>query len=73
MVPIPDELRHVAMTFECPLCNHAIIKKGSWFKTIGTFKCDACGNRIRLGYEDKLALFENTKHQDQHGAQRGHS
>jgi len=55
---IPDELRDVEMTYECPACQNAIVKKGSWFKTIGTFRCDSCGTSLRIGYLDKVALFQ---------------
>jgi hypothetical protein len=57
-MPIPDELRDVAMTYECPACQKPIVKKGSWFKTIGNFRCGSCHVSLRIGYPDKLALFQ---------------
>lgn len=57
-MPIPDELRDVAMTYECPACQKPIVKKGSWFKTIGNFSCGSCHVSLRIGYPDKLALFQ---------------
>lgn len=61
-MPIPDELRDVSLRFECPKCGHPTIRKGSWFKVISNFTCENCGGELRLGYPDKLALFEKHKH-----------
>ncbi|RUW85825.1 hypothetical protein EOA29_03225 [Mesorhizobium sp. M1E.F.Ca.ET.063.01.1.1] len=63
-MPISDELRDVPVTFECPICNHPIVKKGSWFKAVSLFRCDACRTRLRLGYAAKLALFEKSRRQE---------
>ena len=38
-----------------------MVRKGSWFKVISNFNCDQCDARIRLGYPDKLTLFEQKK------------
>ena len=46
------------MTFECPLCGHALVKAGSWFQVVSKFKCEGCHGEILLTYPDKLALFE---------------
>lgn len=61
-VPIPNELRDIPLGFECPKCGHPIIRKGSWFKVISRFNCNHCGAALRLGYPEKLALFEKHKH-----------
>ncbi|RWA66584.1 MAG: hypothetical protein EOQ27_02015 [Mesorhizobium sp.] len=61
-MPLPDNMRSVDMKFECPQCGHPIVRKGSWFRVISTFKCDHCKATLRLGYGDKLALFEKHKH-----------
>jgi hypothetical protein len=45
------------MTFACPICGHALTKKGSWFKSASHFKCAGCQTRSRISYEDKLRLF----------------
>jgi ribosomal protein L37AE/L43A len=57
-MPIPDDLRDVAITYECPACQKPIVKKGSWFKTIGNFRCSSCQSTLRIGYLDKVALFQ---------------
>ncbi|MDX8523695.1 hypothetical protein RFM68_04170 [Mesorhizobium sp. MSK_1335] len=46
------------LTFQCPLCHAGLVKKGSWIKSITTFKCEQCQERVRLPYGDKLAIFE---------------
>jgi hypothetical protein len=61
-MPIPNELGVAELAFECPKCFHPIVRLGSWFKVISTFRCETCGARIRLGYPDKLALFERHRH-----------
>ncbi len=52
------ELNDTPVAFICPICSHPIVKKGSWLRTIGSFKCDGCGAKVRIGYEEKLAIFE---------------
>ena len=46
------------MTFECPLCDHPVIKSGIWFSTVGRFKCEGCQREVQLTYDDKVALFD---------------
>lgn len=57
-VPLSDELRDVPIEFQCPACSHPIVRMGSWLKTIAAFRCDGCGDKVRIGYEEKLAIFE---------------
>jgi transposase-like protein len=42
----------------CPFCTRALVKSGSWFQTIGRFKCNGCQLEVRLTYSDKVALFD---------------
>lgn len=58
---IPTDLRDVALTFECPYCAHPLVRKGSWFKVIGHYTCEKCQSRVRIGYPDKLRLFDHYK------------
>jgi transposase-like protein len=60
-MPISDELLDADLKFECPNCSCSIIKKGSWVKSISGFRCNKCGAKVRIGYPEKLAIFE--KHQ----------
>jgi hypothetical protein len=55
-------LRNVDLTLECNGCGHSIIKKGDWFITASTFKCDQCKGEVRLTYSDKVALFAKHAH-----------
>jgi transposase-like protein len=57
-MPLSNELRDVAIEFQCPACAHPTVKMGSWVRTIGSFKCDGCKAKVRIGYEHKLAMFE---------------
>ena len=54
---LSSELRHVDLTLECKRCGYLIVKKGTWFMTVSTFKCCKCKAEQRLTYSDKLALF----------------
>ncbi len=56
---ISDELRDVSIQYDCPTCRRPIVKTGSWFKSVSTFRCEACGTQVRLGYSTKLALFQS--------------
>lgn len=60
-LPIPQELDDEYLTFECPRCERPIVRKGTWFKTISSFKCPSCNAALRLGYPEKLHLFEKHK------------
>jgi hypothetical protein len=55
-------LRNVNLTLECKLCGHSIVKKGVWFMTASTFKCQLCKGEWRLTYSDKVALFAKHAH-----------
>ena len=55
-------LRNVDLTLECKSRGHLIIKKGDWFITASTFKCDQCKGEVRLTYSDKVALFDKHAH-----------
>jgi hypothetical protein len=61
-VTLSSELRHVDLTLECKRCGYLIVKKGTWFMTVSTFKCCKCKAEQRLTYSDKLALFAKHAH-----------
>jgi DNA-directed RNA polymerase subunit RPC12/RpoP len=61
-MPLSARLRNVALTLECKGCGHLIIRKGVWFITASTFKCDECKSEVRLTYSDKVALFAKHAH-----------
>jgi hypothetical protein len=59
---LSTRLRNVNLTLECKLCGHVIVKKGVWFMTASTFKCQACKGERRLTYTDKVSLFAKHAH-----------
>ena len=61
-MPLSARLRNVDLTLECERCGHLIIRKGGWFITVSTFKCDECKGEVRLTYSDKVALFAKHAH-----------
>jgi DNA-directed RNA polymerase subunit RPC12/RpoP len=48
----------VEMTWVCPHCGDPVVATGEWFQYTSTFTCKRCHRRVRLVYEEKLALFE---------------
>ena len=54
---LSPKLSDVLLTFGCPYCGRALIRKGSWFKTAARFKCAGCQREARVTYEDKIRLF----------------
>jgi len=52
------EFNDTRVALTCPVCSHTFVKKGSWLRTISRYKCDGCGSKVRIGYEEKLAIFE---------------
>ncbi|CCV15451.1 conserved hypothetical protein [Mesorhizobium sp. STM 4661] len=54
---LTPSLNSVGLTFQCPHCNFAFVKNGSWFQVISRYKCEGCGQRIRITYPDKVAIF----------------
>lgn len=47
-MPLSARLRNVDLTLERKHCGHLIIKKGIWFISASTFKCDECKGEVRL-------------------------
>ena len=58
-MPLSDKLLHKDLTFHCPHCARAIVKKGEWFRTGPKFKCQRCQHEVQLTYAEKVALFES--------------
>ena len=54
---LSSRLRDVDLALECQHCGHLIVKKGAWFMTASTFKCQECTGQLRLTYSDKVELF----------------
>lgn len=60
---IPLDLSDAVLTFPCPFCGHRLARKGSWFKVVGRYRCENCQSEVRVGYPDKLKLFQQYKRQ----------
>jgi transposase-like protein len=57
-MPLSNELRNQLFELRCPSCSHPTLRKGSWVITVRNFKCDGCGAKVRIGYPEKLKIFE---------------
>jgi transposase-like protein len=54
---LSSKLRDEPLTFACPHCGQALIKKGSWFKSAARFRCAGCQIETQMTYVEKLKLF----------------
>jgi len=52
----------VDLTYQCPACQFPLVKRGSWFRVVSKYRCEGCGRMIRIGYPEKLKLFEKHTH-----------
>ena len=60
---LSPKLDNAMLTRTRPQCGHPCIRKGSWFKHVGRFKCAECGYATQLTYDDKLKIFDkHAKH-----------
>ena len=57
-MPLSRKMRDTLLTFNCPLCGHALTKNGAWFMAMSQFKCAGCGRDVSIGYVDKITLFK---------------
>lgn len=58
-MPLSIDLHDKNLMFKCPNCHKTIIRRGSWIKSITTFKCEGCRAKVRMTYGQKLAIFEH--------------
>jgi transposase-like protein len=61
-MPLSRALLHVLLRHACPHCGHELERKGSYFQTVGHYRCETCEGQVRIGYEDKVELFEKHAH-----------
>lgn len=54
---LSNQLLDKNLTFQCPSCKNPLVRKGSWVKSVTTFTCKRCGERVRLSYSEKLEIF----------------
>jgi hypothetical protein len=58
-MPLP-RLPNRSFAHHCPHCGAARVNPGLWFYSIGGYKCEGCGNAIKLTYEDKIKLLNGS-------------
>jgi hypothetical protein len=56
-VPLNHALEHVPLCHSCRNCGQVLERAGSWFKSVGRYRCAGCATDCHLTYEDKLKLF----------------
>src|SRR6478609_2933535 len=57
MPTLSQDAQDIFMTHYCPRCGHRTRRQGSSFRLIRHYRCSACGEQVRLTYNDKLKLF----------------
>ena len=57
-MPLSFKLRDQLFELRCPTCSHPTLRKGSWVISARNFKCDSCRAKVRIGYPEKLNIFE---------------
>jgi hypothetical protein len=67
-MPLPA-LPDASFSHRCPHCGTARVNTGQWFRAISGYKCEGCGNAVRVTYEDKVKLFARPETQPGAGAQ----
>ena len=67
-MPLPVELRDNLLAHACPHCGHRFERRAGWFKSVSSFRCDTCRQRMHLTYTEKIELFENYLRSQRRGA-----
>ena len=57
MSTLSQDAQDIFMTHRCPRCGHRTTRQGSSFRSVRHYHCSACGEQVRLTYNDKLKLF----------------
>jgi hypothetical protein len=57
-MPLSDSMKDLLLTYECPHCGHPITRPGIWFKSVSRFECQRCVQEVRIGYREKVSLYE---------------
>jgi DNA-directed RNA polymerase subunit RPC12/RpoP len=58
-MPLPVELGDIWLPYSCPHCGHRFEKRGAWFVSVSSFRCETCRQKVHLTYPAKIELFEN--------------
>jgi len=57
IMTLSSALIHKTVCYPCPVCSHELSRSASWFRSVSSFTCESCGNRMRIPYSAKLKLF----------------
>jgi hypothetical protein len=57
MSTLSQDAKDIFMTHRCPRSGHGKTRQASSFRPIRHYQCSACGEQVRLTYNDKLKLF----------------
>ncbi len=57
-MPLDQKLMRDVLRFTCPHCRADIERTGSAFVAAKQFRCPSCHEVVKLGYAEKLKLFE---------------
>jgi DNA-directed RNA polymerase subunit RPC12/RpoP len=60
-MPLSRDLANATLTHRCPHCGHPCKRRGAWFSCCGRYRCVSCQQEVRLGYEEKVQLFDQHK------------
>jgi hypothetical protein len=63
MMALSTRCADLILTLSCPSCNEALSKKGSWVRAVSYYTCEACKQRVRLTYDDKLKVLTDYEEQ----------
>ena len=55
------DLMRDTMHLPCPCCGTLIERTGAAFATAPTMRCPSCSETFKLGYTEKLKLFERVR------------
>jgi hypothetical protein len=50
-------LPNVYFSHTCPNCGLTRSETGVWFRSVSSYKCEACSTRVRIPYEEKVRLL----------------
>jgi len=56
-VPLPVELLDKIFARHCPHCGYKMEKLGLWFQSVHRYRCEGCGQKLKMTYPEKVALF----------------
>ncbi len=61
-MPLSAALANVLLTYACPHCGFAMVRRGRAFQTMARYRCGSCGREVRMTYDMKVRLFDANAH-----------